>query len=127
MGLTRYDIKEIKITYKMAYSNPKYNEDTNEILNILAAEYNVSMDCLHEILFGKKVNKNIGRNLRLQRFKRNLRQDEVAKELGISICMVGRYERSENLPSEVTLQKLVDFYGVTVEEITEENIKAPLE
>lgn len=126
MGLTRYDIKEIRITYKMAYSNPKYNKDTYEILNILAGEYNVPIDCLHELLFGKKINKNIGRNLRLQRFKRNLRQDEVAKELGISICMIGRYERSENLPSEVALQKLVDFYGTTIEEISEENNNAPL-
>lgn len=95
----------------MAYTNPKYKGNINKIVNILTS------DCIYKILFGEKINESIGTNLRILKFKKNLTQEEAAKALGISTCMVGRYERSENQPRKDTIQKLANFYGVNVEEI----------
>ncbi|WP_262176262.1 helix-turn-helix domain-containing protein [Cytobacillus firmus] len=64
---------------------------------------------------------SLGANLRVQRFKKNLTQEEVAKAIGTSHSMIGRYERNKTRPRRGTLQKLADFYGVSMEEITGDN------
>ncbi|MCM3393209.1 helix-turn-helix transcriptional regulator [Cytobacillus oceanisediminis] len=60
---------------------------------------------------------SLGGNLRIQRFKKNLTQEEVAKAIGTSHSMIGRYERNKTRPRRGTLQKLADFYGVSVNEL----------
>lgn len=119
MGLNNYEIKEIKITFKMASSNPKYQGNTNEILKILADEYNVPFDCVYTIIFGKKVNEKIGANLRMLRMKRNLTQQEVAGFLGLYYQTIGYWENNKSSPRSAHLEKLAIFYGVKVEEIVE--------
>ncbi|MEK5066818.1 helix-turn-helix domain-containing protein [Cytobacillus sp. FSL R5-0596] len=61
---------------------------------------------------------SLGANLRIQRFKKNLTQEEVAKAIGTSHSMIGRYERNKTRPRKDKLQKLADFYGVDIEEFT---------
>lgn len=46
----------------MALTNPNYNKDL--IIKTLANEYNVPYDRIHSIIFGQKVNGNIGANLK---------------------------------------------------------------
>ncbi|KON88561.1 hypothetical protein AF332_18285 [Sporosarcina globispora] len=57
-GLKIYDIKEIKITYKMALPNPKYEGNVHEIIKILANEYNVSFEAIYKILYGENLKKS---------------------------------------------------------------------
>ncbi|WP_226619887.1 helix-turn-helix domain-containing protein [Cytobacillus firmus] len=117
--MNNYDIKEIKITFKMASMNPKYKGNANKIIRILADEYKVSFDRIYKIIFGKKVNLNIGANLRILRMKRNLTQHEVAKALGLYYQTIGYWENNKSSPCGNKLEKLAKFYDVPVEDITE--------
>ncbi|MEH7324880.1 helix-turn-helix transcriptional regulator [Cytobacillus firmus] len=119
--MNNHDIKEIIITFKMASSNPKYEGNTNEIIKMLANEYNVPFDRIYTIIFGKKANGNIGANLRMLRLKRNLTQQEVADSLGLYYQTIGYWENNKGSPGAKKLERLAEFYGVSVEEITEEN------
>lgn len=121
MGLNNHEIKEIKITFKMASLNPKYVGKSKEIIRILADEYNVPFERVHKIIFGTKANEKIGTNLRILRMKRNLTQQEVAECLGLYYQTICYWENNKNAPKSDNLEKLANFYGVNVEEITEGN------
>lgn len=105
----------------MASSNPKYVGKTKEIIKILADEYNVPFDRVYKIIFGTKVNKRIGTNLRILRMKRNLTQQEVAEFLVLYYQTISSWENNKNCPRSDHLEKLANFYGVKVDEITERN------
>ncbi|MGM0776899.1 MAG: helix-turn-helix transcriptional regulator [Bacillota bacterium] len=64
---------------------------------------------------------SIGMNLKVLRLRNRLKQDEVARKTGISRYLIGLYERNKMIPTEEKLEKLAKFYGVKVEDITEEN------
>jgi transcriptional regulator with XRE-family HTH domain len=64
---------------------------------------------------------SIGMNLKVLRLRNQLKQREIAKTLGVSIQLIGLYERNEVLPTEENLKKLAQLYGVKLEDITEEN------
>lgn len=116
-GLKHYEIKEIKLTYKMASLNPKYKDNDNKIIKILADEYKVSFDRVHKTIFGNKIHGNIGTKLRTLRMTRNLTQQEVAKAIGIASSTLGGWELNKGFPRSKNLEKLLEFYGVNVEEI----------
>ncbi|USK48852.1 helix-turn-helix domain-containing protein [Bacillus sp. CMF12] len=118
--MNNYDIKEIKITFKMASSNPKYEGNVNEIIRILADEYNVPFDRVYTIIFGKKMYGNTGTNLRILRMTRNLTQKDVAATLGFHCSTICYWELNKGFPKKDHLEKIAEFYGVSVEEITEE-------
>lgn len=53
--------------------------------------------------------------LRTLRKGRKLTQEDIAKELGISLKSYCRYERGERLPDADVLVRIADFYGVTLD------------
>lgn len=117
-GLKQYEIKEIKLAYKMASLNPKYKDNDNLIIKILADEYNVPFDRIQKIFIGNKIPENIGTKLRSLRITRNLTQQEVANAIGIASSTLGGWELNKSFPRRKNLEKLAEFYGITVEEIT---------
>ena len=68
--------------------------------------------------------KAVGQRLRELRESRNLTLESLAEKVGIAYNTIGSYERGERFPKPINLQKLLDFYGVTFEELTGE---APIE
>jgi transcriptional regulator with XRE-family HTH domain len=63
------------------------------------------------------VKKNsLGEHLRILRFTRNLTQQEVAEALNMKVRTLSRIENGVGNPRRETLQKLADFYGVTLED-----------
>ena len=49
------------------------------------------------------------------RAKRNLKQEDVAKELKIAVRTYCRYEYGEREPNASVLWRMADFYGVTID------------
>ncbi|USK40182.1 helix-turn-helix domain-containing protein [Cytobacillus firmus] len=118
--MNNYEIKEVKITYKMAFENPKYQRNSNIIINKLAAEYNVPFEVIRRVLFGIKRYGNIGTNLRILRMTRNLTQQDAARAIEVNPTTIGHWELNKSFPRKDKLEKIAEFYGVSVEEITEE-------
>ncbi|MFD5853162.1 helix-turn-helix domain-containing protein [Cytobacillus pseudoceanisediminis] len=114
--LKKYEIKEIKLTYKMASLNPKYKDNDNLIIQILADEYNVSTDRIKKIIYRNNEKGTIGSKLRALRKKRHLTQQEVSNAIGISSSTLGGWELNKSFPRRKNLEKLLEFYGITVEE-----------
>lgn len=63
------------------------------------------------------MNGSIGINLRMQRFQKNMTQNEVAEATGINIRKLSYYECNKTNPSLEDLEKLAKFYGVPIEKI----------
>ena len=53
--------------------------------------------------------------IRLLRKEKNLKQDEAADLLGISLSSYCRYERGEREPDASALCRFADLYGVTID------------
>lgn len=49
----------------------------------------------------------------------------AAKEIGINKAAVSNWKYRKNGPSDVTTQKIADYFGVPVSELTEEKDNAP--
>lgn len=49
----------------------------------------------------------------------------AAKAIGINKAAVSNWKYRKNGPSDVTMQKIADYFGVPVSELTEETKKAP--
>ena len=58
---------------------------------------------------------NIGSRITLLRKEKGWSQTDLAKELGASREIVGKYERNENLPSIEMALKMSNAFGVTVD------------
>lgn len=71
-----------------------------------------------EIKIKNKAKNILGQNLKAERLKKDLRQDEVAKKINKSRETYSRYENGTLTPDAETLCMLADIYGVTVEELT---------
>ena len=56
---------------------------------------------------------SIGTKLRLERFKRNLTQAQVCKELGMKVSTLSQIENDNGNPRKSTLNKLIKFYKTT--------------
>lgn len=56
-------------------------------------------------------------NLRVVRTSKNIMQSALAKECGISVRTLIRYENGERLPDVVTALRLARALGTTVEEL----------
>ena len=68
----------------------------------------------------------IGKNLAALRKKKKMTQIELAEHFECSDKAVSKWEQGATTPDIETLQKLCDFYGVTLDYLTkEENIEKP--
>ncbi len=69
----------------------------------------------------KEIKEIISQNLISLRKERGLTQNELAEKLAYSDNMVSRWERCEITPSIETLQKISEFYNVSLSSLLEEN------
>ena len=64
--------------------------------------------------------------LRALRKKEHLTQEELATALDLSPSAIGMYERSQREPNFETLEKLADYFGVSVSVLVSGFEKAPV-
>lgn len=57
----------------------------------------------------------LARRLRQQRKERNLRQEDIAAELGLSTNGYQRYELGEREPVASVLKNMADFFNVSAD------------
>ena len=67
---------------------------------------------------------SIGKNIKSLREERNLTQEQVAEELGVSFQAVSSWERDEYRPDTDKLIRLAEVFDVSVSAIAEERQKA---
>ena len=53
--------------------------------------------------------------IRILRKEKNLKQEEAAKLLGLSISSYCRYERGEREPDASVLWRMADLFGVSID------------
>lgn len=58
---------------------------------------------------------SFGSNLTALREERGLYQKELAQQLNTSVSTVSNYERDRHFPDQVTLCKIADLFGVSVD------------
>lgn len=64
---------------------------------------------------------NLGKKLKELRDKKELSQQAVGKELGVSDVTIGRYERGERIPNIFIIKELSRIYGASIMEILDED------
>jgi transcriptional regulator with XRE-family HTH domain len=60
---------------------------------------------------------SLGTRLRLERFKRNMSQEQVCEKLNMTVRTLGNIENDKGNHRKSTLKRLTDFYGVDPEEL----------
>lgn len=66
---------------------------------------------------------NIGNQIQLLRKQRNMTQEMLAFEIGISTAAVSKWENNNSVPDVVMLCTLADFFQVTTDELLGRNNK----
>jgi transcriptional regulator with XRE-family HTH domain len=61
-----------------------------------------------------------GRRVRAFRKLKGFTQEGLAKELGISVSVLGEVERGSRIPKEDFLLKVADVLGITIEDLDPE-------
>lgn len=56
-------------------------------------------------------------NLKVQRAIKNISQEELARQIGVSRQTINAMEKAKYVPSTVLSLKIARFFGVAVEEI----------
>ncbi|NUY79575.1 helix-turn-helix transcriptional regulator [Flavobacterium sp. MAH-1] len=56
-------------------------------------------------------------NLKVQRAIKDISQEELAKQIGVSRQTINAMEKAKYVPSTVLALKIAKFFGVAVEEI----------
>ena len=64
---------------------------------------------------------NIGRNIQELRKQKNIKQEELAAELGVTAAAVSKWENGYTLPDILMLCALADFFEVTTDELLGRN------
>ena len=59
-----------------------------------------------------------GRRIRAYRKLKGFTQESFAKELGISVSIVGEIERGNRMPDESLIAKISDFLNVSIDELS---------
>lgn len=57
------------------------------------------------------------KGLKIQRIKKELTQEQLAKEIGLSVRQITSYEQGVRQPKLDTLKKLAKFFDCTIEEL----------
>lgn len=71
----------------------------------------------------KDFNAIVGKNLLKLRKVQKLTQMEVAEKFNYSDKSISKWEKGESMPSVEVLCELANFYGVTLDQLTNENIE----
>lgn len=61
--------------------------------------------------------KNYGEYLRHERTIRNLSQAQIAKAIDVNQSAISFYERNINIPRIDIIERLADFYEITIDEL----------
>ncbi len=69
----------------------------------------------------KTIEQIISQNLITLRKNKNLKQSDLSNAIGYSDKTISRWENGTSLPDISTLVKLADFYGISVEDLINEN------
>lgn len=56
-------------------------------------------------------------NLRVQRARKNVRQQDVAEATGIDQAALSQYENGARVPGVETMARLADYYGVSLDSL----------
>lgn len=65
---------------------------------------------------------NIGNNILVQRKQKNITQDALAAELGVTAAAVSKWENGYTLPDILMLCALADYFQVTTDELLGRNV-----
>lgn len=57
----------------------------------------------------------LAERMKMLRLEKELRQEDAAKELDISMSAYCRYEYGKREPNATVLWRMADFYGVTID------------
>ncbi len=60
-------------------------------------------------------------NMKIERLKRGWKQADLAKESGVSISSIARYEMEENIPTLDTATLLAGAFGVSIDALCSED------
>ncbi|MEK3764221.1 MULTISPECIES: helix-turn-helix domain-containing protein [unclassified Solibacillus] len=58
-----------------------------------------------------------GRRIRAFRKLKRIQQTEFAKQISMSVTILGRIERGEKIPSEEQFQKIADVLQIDIQEL----------
>lgn len=61
---------------------------------------------------------NFSENLKILRTYKNLSQDKLAEELGLSRSLIGMWESGQRKPSYETLELIADFFNVRLDDLS---------
>ena len=61
--------------------------------------------------------KQYGEILKNERLLRNISQEKLAKEIGVTQAQISYYEKNINEPSISICERLADFYGISLDEL----------
>ena len=67
--------------------------------------------------------KKYGEILQKERKARNISQGELAKAIGVSQAAIHYFETDRNEPRISIVEKIADFYGITVDELIGHEVK----
>ncbi|MGV3267072.1 helix-turn-helix transcriptional regulator [Cytobacillus pseudoceanisediminis] len=115
MGLSKSEVHAVKLRYKTAIDNNNTSTQV-EIIKLLAASHGVTPSCIFKIIKGE-LGENIGTNLKILRLLNNLTQKEVAESTCLSCDTISALERGKHTPQRKSLQKIVELFGVSIEDI----------
>jgi transcriptional regulator with XRE-family HTH domain len=63
-----------------------------------------------------------GRRIRAFRKLKGYTQESFAKDLGVSVSVLGEVERGNRVPSKEFLQEIADALNISVEELTPKDL-----
>lgn len=58
---------------------------------------------------------SLGTRIRLERFKKNMTQAQVCKEVGMKVNTLSQIENDKGIHYESTIKKLTDYFGIDSE------------
>jgi transcriptional regulator with XRE-family HTH domain len=64
-----------------------------------------------------KPRKGFGERLAALRSNRGLRQEDVARDLGVTLGTISRWERGENLPHAEQIKAIVQYFDTTADHL----------
>ncbi len=67
--------------------------------------------------------KKYGEILQRERKARNISQGELAKAIGVSQAAIHYFETDRNEPRISIVERMADFYGITVDELIGHEVK----